>query len=114
MREMLTPTSAVAGMGLDRECALVTDGRFSGATRGASIGHISPEAAEGGPLSLVRDGDLISIDIPARRLELLVQDGELEKRRAAWQPPAPRAKKGYLARYARLVSSASKGAVLDV
>lgn len=112
MREMLTPTSAVAGMGLDRDVALITDGRFSGATRGASIGHISPEAAEGGPLALVREGDLISIDIPSRKLELLVDDEELEKRCAKWQSPEPRVKKGYLARYARLVSSASQGAVL--
>jgi dihydroxy-acid dehydratase len=112
MREMLTPTSAVAGMGLDRDVALITDGRFSGASRGASIGHISPEAAEGGPLALVREGDLIKIDIPSRKLELLVDEEELEKRRAKWQPPEPNVKKGYLARYARLVSSASQGAVL--
>ena len=113
MREMLTPTSVIAGMGLDREVALITDGRFSGATRGASIGHISPEAAEGGPLALVKEGDLISIDIPARKLELLVDDGELEKRRAQWQRPEPKVKKGYLVRYAQLVTSASKGAVLS-
>jgi dihydroxy-acid dehydratase len=112
MREMLTPTSVIAGMGLDREVALITDGRFSGATRGASIGHISPEAAEGGPLALVKEGDMISIDIPARKLELLVDDGELEKRRVQWQPPEPKVKNGYLVRYAQLVSSASKGAVL--
>lgn len=112
MREMLTPTSAVAGMGLDREVALITDGRFSGATRGASIGHISPEAAEGGPLALVKEGDMISIDIPSRKLELLVDDQELEKRRAEWQSPEPKIKNGYLARYAQLVTSASKGAVL--
>lgn len=112
MREMLTPTSAVAGMGLDREVALITDGRFSGATRGASIGHISPEAAEGGPLALVREGDVIGIDIPSRKLELCVESQELEKRRAQWQPPEIKVKKGYLARYAKLVTSASKGAVL--
>jgi len=112
MREMLTPTSAVAGMGLDKDVALITDGRFSGATRGASIGHISPEAAEGGVLALVRDGDQISIDIPGRKLELLVDDEELEKRRAVWQPPESKVKAGYLARYARLVTAASKGAVL--
>lgn len=112
MREMLTPTSAVAGMGLDKEVALITDGRFSGATRGASIGHVSPEAAEGGPLALVREGDLISIDIPARKLDLLVDDQELERRRGEWLSPEPKVKTGYLVRYARLVTSASKGAVL--
>jgi len=112
MREMLTPTSAVAGMGLDREVALITDGRFSGATRGASIGHISPEAAEGGPIALVREGDLIKIDIPGRELNILVDKQELEKRRKEWQPPEPKVNHGYLARYAQLVTSASEGAVL--
>jgi len=112
MREMLTPTSAVAGMGLDREVALITDGRFSGATRGASIGHISPEAAEGGPIALVREGDLIEIDIPGRKLNILVDNQELEKRRKEWQPPEPKVNHGYLARYAQLVTSASEGAVL--
>ena len=88
MREMLSPTAALAGMGLDREVALITDGRFSGATRGASIGHVSPEAAAGGPIALVEEGDLISIDIPARRLELLVPEEELRRRREFWQAPA--------------------------
>ncbi|MDI3281372.1 MAG: dihydroxy-acid dehydratase [Bacillota bacterium] len=113
MREMLLPTSAVAGMGLDESVALISDGRFSGATRGASIGHISPEAAEGGPIALVREGDPIEIDIPARRLTLVVSEEELAARRAAWQPPRPRIERGYLARYARLVSSASRGAVVE-
>ena len=113
MREMLTPTSALAGMGMDREVALITDGRFSGATRGASIGHVSPEAMEGGPIALVRDGDPIIIDIPGRRLELGVAEGELSKRRAAWRPPEPKIKEGYLARYARTVSSASRGAIVS-
>ncbi|NPV30370.1 MAG: dihydroxy-acid dehydratase [Firmicutes bacterium] len=112
MREMLTPTAAVAGMGLDREVALITDGRFSGATRGASIGHISPEAAVGGPIALVEEGDLIKIDIPGRKLELLVSEEELARRRKNWREPEPRVKSGYLSRYAALVASASKGAVL--
>jgi len=111
MREMLAPTSALAGMGLDREVALLTDGRFSGATRGAAIGHISPEAAQGGPLAMVREGDPIAIDIARRTIDLLVEEGELAARRAAWRPPEPRVKKGYLARYARLVTSAGTGAV---
>ena len=113
MREMLNPTSAIAGMGLDKDVALITDGRFSGATRGASIGHVSPEAASGGTIALVQEGDLIAIDIPAHSIELLVDEGELERRRAAWVCPEPRIKTGYLARYARLVSSADRGAVLD-
>jgi dihydroxy-acid dehydratase len=111
MREMLAPTSALAGMGLDREVALLTDGRFSGATRGAAIGHISPEAAQGGPLALVREGDPIAIDITRRTIDLLVDEAELAARRAAWRPPEPRVKRGYLARYARLVTSAGTGAV---
>ncbi len=111
MREMLAPTSALAGMGLDREVALLTDGRFSGATRGAAIGHISPEAAQGGPLALVREGDPIAIDITRRTVDLLVDEAELAARRAAWRPPEPRVKRGYLARYARLVTSAGTGAV---
>ncbi|NLM22528.1 MAG: dihydroxy-acid dehydratase [Firmicutes bacterium] len=113
MREMLSPTAALAGMGLDREVALITDGRFSGATRGASIGHVSPEAAAGGPIALVEEGDLISIDIPARRLELLVPEEELRRRREFWQAPAPKVNHGYLRRYAQMVSSASRGAVLE-
>ncbi len=112
MREMLTPTAAVAGMGLDKEVALITDGRFSGATRGASIGHIAPEAAEGGPLALVAEEDSIRIDIPGRKLELLVPEEELARRREEWRRPEPRVKSGYLVRYARLVTSASQGAVL--
>lgn len=111
MREMHQITSVMVGMGLDEHCGLVTDGRFSGSTRGPCIGHISPEAAEGGPLALVRDGDLIEYDIPNRRLDLLVPAEELARRRAAWQAPK-RELKGILARYARLAESASKGAIL--
>jgi len=111
MREMLTPTSAIAGMGLDKEVALLTDGRFSGGTRGAAIGHISPEAAEGGPIALVQEGDRIRIDIPAKTLTLLVDDAELARRRQTWRRPEPKIKHGYLARYSRLVSSGSQGAV---
>ena len=111
MREMLTPTSSIAGMGLDKEVALLTDGRFSGGTRGAAIGHISPEAAEGGPIALVREGDRIKIDIPAKTLTLLVDDAELARRRQTWQPPEPKIKQGYLSRYSRMVSSGSQGAV---
>lgn len=113
MREMLAPTSAIVGMGLGESVALVTDGRFSGVTRGAAIGHISPEAAEGGPLALVKEGDMIHIDIPNRTLSLQVDDAELARRRAAWTPPEPKVKHGYLARYARMVTSASTGAILD-
>jgi dihydroxy-acid dehydratase len=111
MREMLTPTSAIAGMGLDKDVALLTDGRFSGGTRGAAIGHISPEAADGGPIALVQEGDLIRIDIPGKTLSLLVDPAELARRQAAWRPPEPKIKHGYLARYARMVSSGSTGAV---
>ena len=111
MREMLTPTSAVAGMGLDKEVALITDGRFSGATRGASIGHVSPEAAAGGPIALVEEGDIIRIDIPANRLELLVDEKELSRRRELWTSPEPRIKSGYMKRYAEMVQSASSGAI---
>ncbi|MDR1130829.1 MAG: dihydroxy-acid dehydratase [Oscillospiraceae bacterium] len=113
MREMLNPTSAIAGMGLDKAVALITDGRFSGATRGAAIGHVSPEAALGGNIAFVREGDMVSIDIPAGKLALLVPDAELEARRAGWVCPEPRIKTGYLARYARLVSSAARGAILE-
>ena len=112
MREMLNPTSAIAGMGLDKDVALITDGRFSGATRGASIGHVSPEAASGGPIGLVEEGDLIAIDIPAHTIALKVSDEELARRKAAWVCPEPKIKTGYLARYARMVSSADRGAVL--
>ncbi|NYE56394.1 dihydroxy-acid dehydratase [Carboxydothermus ferrireducens] len=111
MREMLTPTSALAGMGLDKDVALITDGRFSGATRGAAIGHVSPEGYEGGPIALVREGDLIKIDIPGQRLDLLVSEEELNQRKARLQIPEPKIKEGYLARYQKLVSSANLGAV---
>ena len=113
MREMLNPTSAIAGMGLDKEVALITDGRFSGATRGASIGHVSPEAALGGPIAFVEEGDTISIDIPNCKIELLVDEATLAARRAAWVCPEPKVKTGYLARYAKLVTSAARGAVLE-
>jgi len=113
MREMLNPTSAIAGMGLDKDVALITDGRFSGATRGASIGHVSPEAAAGGNIALVEEGDLISINIPAHTIQLLVSDEELAARRAKWVCPEPKIKTGYLARYAKLVSSADRGAILE-
>lgn len=112
MREMLIPTSAITGMGLGDKVALLTDGRFSGASRGAAIGHISPEAMEGGAIGLVKEGDRILIDIPSKRLTLLVSDEELSLRRARWQPAPPRVTKGYLARYMALVTSASTGAVL--
>jgi len=112
MREMLNPTSAIMGMGLGSSVALITDGRFSGATRGACIGHVSPEAASGGAIGVVRDGDMISIDIPAGKLELLISDEELEKR---MQDFTPRTKElsGYLKRYAAMVSSGAKGATLN-
>jgi dihydroxy-acid dehydratase len=113
MREMLNPTSAIAGMGLDKDVALITDGRFSGATRGASIGHVSPEAASGGNIGLVNEGDMIDIDIENKTITLCVSDEELEKRRAEWVCPEPKIKTGYLARYAKLVSSADKGAILE-
>ncbi len=112
MREMLSPTSTIAGMGLDKYVALITDGRFSGATKGAAIGHISPEAAEGGTIGLVEEGDIISIDIPNGKLELLVDDEVLEERRKNFKPLPPKVTEGYLARYAKLVSSASTGAIL--
>ena len=112
MREMLNPTSALAGMKLDKTVALITDGRFSGASRGASIGHVSPEAAQGGEIALIEEGDTISIDIPAGKVELKVSDEELDRRRANWKAPAPRITTGWLGRYAKLVSSANTGAVL--
>lgn len=114
MREMLNPTSAIAGMGLGSSVALITDGRFSGASRGASIGHVSPEAAVGGPIALVEEGDIIKIDIPNLKLEIAVSDEELEKRRQAWTPKEPKVKTGYLARYASLVTSGNRGAILEV
>lgn len=113
MREMLNPTSAIAGMGLDKDVALITDGRFSGASRGAAIGHVSPEAAVGGPIALVEEGDIISINIPEYKIELKVSDEELAKRKAAWKP-VDRHVTGYLARYAKLVTSANRGAILQV
>jgi len=112
MREMLTPTSAIAGMKLDAHVALLTDGRFSGGTRGAAIGHISPEAMQKGPIAIVQEGDLISIDIPAKKLTLKVSDPEIEERLSKWSPPQPKITHGYMARYARMVSSASEGAVV--
>ena len=113
MREMLAPTSALMGMGLGESVALITDGRFSGGTRGPCIGHISPEAMEGGPIALVEEGDEIEIDIPARRLEIRVGEEEMERRRQGWRPPEPKIKTGWLSRYARLVTSADKGAILE-
>ncbi len=112
MREMLGPTSAIAGMGLDRDVALITDGRFSGASRGAAIGHVSPEAASGGAIGLIRNGDTISIDIPAGTLNVDLSEEELAKRRETWRAPEPNVKKGYLSRYAKMVSSAAEGAVV--
>lgn len=113
MREMLNPTSAIAGMGLGSSVALITDGRFSGASRGASIGHVCPEAAVGGPIALVKEGDLIKINIPENKLELAVSDEELAVRRAEWKPREPKVTTGYLARYAKMVSDSCKGAVLE-
>ena len=112
MPEMLSPTAAIVGMGLGKEVALITDGRFSGGTKGAAIGHVSPEAAAGGPIGLVKEGDLIEIDIPGKRLDLLVDEDELEARRAAWSPRPARVRTGYLARYAAQVTSGARGAVL--
>lgn len=113
MREMLGPTSAIAGMSLEKDVALLTDGRFSGASRGASIGHISPEAMEGGPLAVVKEGDIIDIDIPAGKLNALISDAEISSRLALWKAPEPRITSGYLGRYSRMVTSASRGAVLE-
>jgi dihydroxy-acid dehydratase len=114
MQEMLTPTAAIMGMGLGKDVALLTDGRFSGGTQGAAIGHISPEAAAGGPIALVKEGDEILIDIPNKKLELLVDNETLEQRSKNWNPPAPRIQTGYLARYAHLVTSGAKGAVFEI
>jgi dihydroxy-acid dehydratase len=113
MREMLNPTSAIAGMGLGSSVALITDGRFSGASRGASIGHVSPEAAVGGPIALVKEGDTILVDITNKKLELKVSDEELAKRKAEWKPKTPSVTTGYLARYEKLVTSGNRGAVLE-
>ncbi len=112
MREMLTPTSSIAGMKLDAHVALLTDGRFSGGTKGASIGHISPEAMEGGPVAIVQEGDIIAIDIPQKQITLKVSEEEIKRRLSAWSAPEPRIKHGYMARYARMVSSASRGAIV--
>ena len=114
MREMLNPTSAIAGMGLGSSVALITDGRFSGASRGASIGHVSPEAAVGGPIALVEEGDIISINIPELKLEIKVYDEEMQARKAKWQPREPKVTTGYLARYAAMVTSGNRGAILEV
>jgi dihydroxy-acid dehydratase len=111
MREMHVVTSILVGMGLDTTTALITDGRFSGSTRGPAIGHISPEAAEGGPIAVVKDGDLVSYDIPKRRLDVELSDAELKARLSRWMPPA-RERRGYLGRYAKMVSSGDMGAIL--
>ena len=112
MREMLLPTASLVGMGLSEDVALMTDGRFSGATRGAAMGHVSPEAVEGGPIALLQEGDIVSVDIPGRRLDVKISDEELARRKAAWKPLPPRAKRGYLARYSAMVASADEGAVM--
>ena len=112
MREMLAPTSAIVSMGLDK-VALITDGRFSGGTKGPALGHLSPEAAEGGPVAVIENDDLIAIDIPNRKLDLLISDDELQERLRRWQPPKKKIRKGYLARYALLANSADKGAYLQ-
>ena len=112
MREMLSPTSAICGMGLDKDVALITDGRFSGASRGASIGHVSPEAAVGGPIAFVQDGDIISIDIDKCQINFKVSEEELAKRKENWTPLEPKVKTGYLRRYSKMVSSAIQGAVM--
>jgi len=113
MREMLSPTSAIAGMGLSESVALITDGRFSGGTRGPCIGHISPEAMEGGPIAVLKNGDRIRIDIPKRKIDVLLSDEDIKKRLSQWRQPSPKIRHGYLARYARLVSSAGNGAVME-
>ncbi len=112
MQEMIAVTALIAGLGLEKDVALVTDGRFSGATRGGSVGHVCPEASAGGPIALVEDGDIIEIDIPGRKLNLLVNEEELAKRKQVWVKPASTVSKGWLNRYAKLVSSASQGAIL--
>ncbi|MGN0395232.1 MAG: dihydroxy-acid dehydratase, partial [Coprococcus sp.] len=114
MREMLNPTSAIAGMGLGSTVALITDGRFSGASRGASIGHVSPEAAVGGPIALVEEGDIIKIDINNCTLSLDVPEDVLAERRSAWKPREPKVTTGYLARYASMVTSGNRGAILEI
>jgi dihydroxy-acid dehydratase len=111
MREMLTPTSAIAGMKLDAHVALITDGRFSGGTRGAAIGHISPEGMQKGTIAIIEEGDIIAVDIPNKQLTLKLTDKEIEERFSNWKPPQPKVTTGYMARYAKMVSSASQGAV---
>ena len=113
MREMLSPTSAISGRGLSDSVALITDGRFSGGSRGFVIGHITPEAFDGGTIALIQDGDTITIDAEAKSIDVQIDDAELDKRRSAWKQPAPYATRGTLAKYAKLVSSASEGAVTD-
>jgi dihydroxy-acid dehydratase len=112
MREMLSPTATISGMGLSESVALITDGRFSGGTRGPCIGHISPEAMEGGPIAIIKNGDRIRINIPKRKIDLILSDEEMKMRLSTWSPPAPKIKKGYLSRYAKMVSSAGKGAIM--
>lgn len=114
MREMLNPTSALAGMKLDKTVALITDGRFSGASRGASIGHVCPEAAAGGNIGLIEEGDIIEINIPEYRINVKVSDEELAERKAKWTAPAPKVTSGWLARYAKLVGPSAKGAVMEI
>ena len=114
MREMLNPTSAIMGMGLGSSVALITDGRFSGASRGAAIGHVCPEAAVGGPIALVEEGDTIKINIPENRLDVDISEEEMEARRAKWQPRQPKVTTGYLGRYAAMVTSANRGAILEI
>ena len=113
MREMLGPTAALVGMGLTQGVALVTDGRFSGGTRGPCVGHVSPEAAEGGPIALVKNNDRIRLNIPARKINLMVSKEELARRKKSWKPPKPKITTGWLARYQRMVKSAATGAILE-
>ena len=113
MREMLTPTSSLAGMGLDESVALITDGRFSGATRGAAIGHVSPEAMSGGPIAILQEHDIIDINIPEKKLNVVLTDEEIRQRLEKWTAPEPKISHGYLGRYARMVTSASTGAVFQ-
>ena len=113
MREMLAPTATLVGLGLIEKVALVTDGRFSGATRGLCVGHVSPEAAEGGPIAAIRDGDVISIDVEARRIDVELDERELKRRLEDWRPPKPRIRRGWLLRYSLSVSSANTGAVIE-
>ena len=113
MREMLVATATVSGMGMGKHIALITDGRFSGASKGVCMGHVSPEAAAGGPIGLLKDGDIIKIDIPNKRLDVKLSDGDLQARRKQWTPRQPSVNEGYLARYAKHVSSAAKGAIIE-